>query len=183
MVRTMNLFDTPAGFDDPIAMWMGCHRRIERQLATLERLCARLATKETDAEASAAAQAVLRYFERSGPDHHEDEDRDLFPLLARRITDAGERERFVDLRVRLEHEHREMESAWARLRRPLESISDGTAKALPAADVEAFRAIYARHIPAEDSAIPALVEKYLSREDLERLGRSMARRRGVPFPD
>jgi len=66
--------DTPAGFDDPVAMWMGCHRRIEKQLKTLSKLCAHVAGEGVDAEASSAAQSILRYFEKSGAHHHEDED-------------------------------------------------------------------------------------------------------------
>ena len=181
--RPMNLLDTPAGFDDPIAMWMGCHRRIEKQLATLARLAAHLVRKGVDPEASTAAQAVLRYFEKAGPHHHEDEDRDLFPLLEKRITKPEDRERFRALRARLEEDHRAMEAGWARLRKPLQSIAEGIAKPLHARDVEAFRAIYAGHIPAEDGAIPDLASRYLSQADLEALGRAMAARRGVNYPE
>lgn len=178
----MNLFDAPAGFDDPIGMWMGCHRRIERQLKTLAKLPAHLADKGVDAEASTAAQAILRYFEKSGPHHHEDEDRDLFPLLEMRITDASDLARFRELRERLEADHKRMEVIWARLRKPLHGIADGIARPLDAGDVETFRAIYRTHIPAEDGNIPGLVKRYISAADLETLGRSMAARRGVAFP-
>ena len=51
-----HLFDTPAGFDDPLEMLLGCHRRIERQLETLKRLRAHVAAKGVDAEASIAAK-------------------------------------------------------------------------------------------------------------------------------
>ncbi len=178
----MNLFDTPAGFDDPIGMWMGCHRRIEKQLTTLSRLVDHLANKGVDPEASGAAQAILRYFEKSGPHHHEDEDRDLFPLLAQRITDAGDRARFAALRASLEADHRLMESGWARLRKPLHGIAEGIARPLGRGDVDDFREIYARHIPAEDGNIPGLVQRYLTPQDLEGLGRAMAARRGVSYP-
>ncbi len=178
----MNLFDTPAGFDDPVAMWMGCHRRIEKQLRTLSKLPAHLAGKGVDAEASNAAQAILNYFEKSAPHHHEDEDRDLFPLLEKRISDAGELARFRELVAKLQSEHERMSACWARLRKPLHGIADGIAKPLDAADVEAFRSIYETHIPSEDGAIPALAKRYLTAADLEALGRSMAARRGVAYP-
>ncbi|MBL0141723.1 MAG: hemerythrin domain-containing protein [Betaproteobacteria bacterium] len=178
----MNLFDSPAGFDDPIGMWMGCHRRIEKQLRTLAKLPAHLASKGTDAEASNAAQSILRYFEKSGPHHHEDEDRDLFPLLEKRITNDEDLEKFRELRARLEDDHRRMEACWARLRKPLQGIADGIAKPLDAGDIESFRTIYAAHIPAEDGAIPDLAKRYLSDRDLDAMGRSMAARRGVAFP-
>ncbi len=178
----MNLFDTPAGFDDPIGMWMGCHRRIERLLKTLEKLPGHLAQHGIDAEATQAAQAVLRYFEKSAPYHHGDEDLDLFPLLDRRIADPVELARFRALRARLEEDHKRMESLWAKLRKPLQGLADGIAKPLDKSDVEAFRALYETHIPAEEGDIPDLAKRHLSAEDLEALGRAMAARRGVAFP-
>jgi hemerythrin-like domain-containing protein len=178
----MNLFDTPAGFDEPIAMWMGCHRRIEKQLKTLQKLAEHVSKHGVDAEATSAAEAVLRYFEKSAPHHHEDEDRDLFPLIARRITDAGERERFAALRAQLEADHKAMESAWTRIRRPLHGIAEGLQKPLSRTDVSAFHAIYATHIPLEEGAVPDLAKRYLAERDLEALGRAMAERRGVTYP-
>src|SRR5512141_2630254 len=93
-----HLFDAPAGFDDPLEMLLGCHRRIEKQLETLKRLRAHVEAKGVDAEASTAAQSVLRYFHSAAVNHHADEEQDLFPLLEARIDDAGERERFLALR-------------------------------------------------------------------------------------
>jgi hemerythrin-like domain-containing protein len=178
----MNLLDAPAGFDDPIAMWMGCHRRIERQLDTLQRLSRHLTDHGVDPEASSAAQAVLRYFEKAGTHHHEDEDGDLFPLLEKRILDAGDLRRFRTLRAALEEEHLAMQACWSKLRKTLEGIADGLPKSLPAKDVEEFRALYARHIPAEEAEIPELAVRYLSSDDVETLGRAMAARRGVSYP-
>ena len=177
----MNLFDTPAGFDDPIGMWMGCHRRIEKQLNTLSKLPAHLADKGVDAEASTAAQAILRYFEKSAGHHHEDEDRDLFPLLEKRISDAGELARFRELRRQLEADHARMAACWAKLRKPLQGIAEGIPKSLDTSEVATFRGIYETHIPAEDGAIPDLAKRYFTAADLESLGRSMAARRGVEF--
>ncbi len=177
----MNLFDTPAGFDEPLAMWMGCHRRIEKQLATLERLRRHLAEHGVDPEATSAAQAILRYFDKSAIHHHEDEELDLFPLLDRRIADATDLNAFRALRERLMREHERMAAAWARLRKPLQGIAEGIARPLDAGEIEAFRALYAEHIPAEDGALPEYARRYLTAEDMESLGRSMAARRGVPY--
>ena len=178
----MNLFDTPAGFDDPIGMWMGCHRRIEKQLATLAKLPAHLADHGVDPDASKAAQAILRYFDLAAPHHHEDEDLDLFPLLEARITDVEALARFRELRARLVEDHHDMGPCWAKLRRPLQGIADGIQKAIDPGDIAAFQAIYATHIPAEEGTIPDLAKRYFSAQDLEALGRSMAARRGVAYP-
>ena len=82
----LQFFDPPAGFDDPLEMLLGCHRRIEKQLDTLKRLRAHVEERGVDPEASSAAQSLLRYFMKAATSHHEDEEKDLFPLLDRRIT-------------------------------------------------------------------------------------------------
>ena len=112
-----HLFETPAGFDEPLEMLLGCHRRIEKQLETLRRLRAHLETHAVDAQASIAAQNVLRYFTSAALNHHADEEQDLFPLLESRIDDGGEKARFAAFRARLEADHRTLESAWLRLKR------------------------------------------------------------------
>ncbi len=175
-------FDMAADFDDPLEMLLACHRRIEKQLETLKRLRAHIETSGVDAQASAAAQAVLRYFLRAAPDHHADEEEDLFPLLARRITGGGESARFEALRDALERDHREIESHWARLKRPLEDIADGLTRALPAGDVHAFIAAYARHILAEEAALREFFDRWLDASDRRALGRSMSARRSGCAP-
>jgi len=176
------LVDPPAGFDDPLDMLLGCHRRIEKQLETLKRLRAHLDAKGIDAEASAAAESVLRYFRKAAADHHEDEEKDVFPRIAGRIAEAGEAARFHALRERLEAEHRGIDAAWSRLRKPLEGISEGLMRTLAREEVEAFAATYAGHIATEESALPELFARWLEPGDLEALGRAMAARRGVAFP-
>jgi pyridoxamine 5'-phosphate oxidase len=177
------LFDTPAGFDDPLAMLLGCHRRIEKQLATLSRLREHLAARGVDPEASQAAQSVLDYFVRAAPNHHHDEEIDLFPLIEARITDPGEAARFRAFRDTLLEDHRELEAAWARIRKPLEGIADGLMRQLPAAQVQAFAKAYAHHIVTEESALSEFFQRWLQESDRAKLGRAMAARRGVsPAP-
>src|SRR3979411_47870 len=96
-----SLFDTTVGFDDPLEMLLACHRRIEKPLETLKRLRAQMDVNGVNAEASHAAHGVLRYFLKSATQHHEDEEKDLFPLLEQRITDSGERARFDAMRATL----------------------------------------------------------------------------------
>jgi hemerythrin-like domain-containing protein len=173
------LFDAPAGFDDPLEMLLGCHRRIEKQLDTLVRLREHLHGKSVDAQASIAARNVLRYFEGAAPNHHADEEQDLFPLLAARIDDAAEHQRFDAFRERIESDHRSVEAAWAKLRRPLEAIAEGLARALPEADVQAFVAAYNGHIALEEAAMREFFDRWLGDADRRTLGHAMAARRNV----
>jgi hemerythrin-like domain-containing protein len=175
-------FEAPAGYDDPIGMLLGCHRRIEKKLATLKALCAHLRRKGVDAEASAAAQAVLRYFSAPAAHHHDDEEVDLFPLLDERIGDPEERERLQGLAKRLAAEHEEMEATWARLRKPLEGVAEGLMRSVPESEAQAFATLYERHIETEEALVVPLVDRWLRPEDLHALGRAMALRRGAPLP-
>jgi hemerythrin-like domain-containing protein len=176
-----SLFDTTAAFDDPLEMLLTCHRRIEKQLQTLERLRVHLHSHGVDADASGAAQGLLRYFTRSAVDHHADEESDLFPLLEVRITEPRERERFVALREALELEHRDVEAQWARLRKPLEGIAEGLTRSLAEADVRAFAGAYTKHIRAEEAAFQEFFDRWVGPEDRKALGRSMSARRAVEF--
>jgi len=177
-----HLFEAPAGFDEPLEMLLGCHRRIEKQLETVKRLRAHLDTRPVDAEATVAAQNVLRYFESAAVNHHADEEHDLFPLLEARIDDPGERQRFVAFRERLEADHRTIEGAWQRLRKPLEGIAEGLQRTLPPADVQAFVEAYANHILVEETTLKEFFDRWLGDDDRRTLGLSMAARRGVSPP-
>jgi hemerythrin-like domain-containing protein len=176
------LFGTPAGFDDPLAMLLGCHRRIERQLETLKRLRTHVAAHGVDAESTAAAQAVLKYFLGPAVNHHADEEIDLFPLLEERIADPAERARFRAFRTQLERDHRDLQSAWTRLRKPLEAIAEGLERTLAEADVQAFVTANARHILIEESTLKEFFNRWLDEADREGLGRAMAARRVAPAP-
>ena len=174
--------DPPAGFDDPLEMLFGCHRRIEKQLETLKRLRAHLKAKGIDAEASTAAEAVLRYFRKAAADHHADEEKDVFPMLEERIADATEAARFRDLRERLEADHKRVDEAWTRIRKPLEGIAEGFMRTIAEPDVLALTALYSAHIHTEETELRAFFDRWLGPRDLEALGRAMAARRSVPFP-
>ena len=176
------LFDALSGFDDPLEMLLACHRRIEKQLDTLKRLRTHLEAHGVDADASLAAQNVLRYFQSAAANHHADEEQDLFPLLESRIDDPGEQARFRAFRERLESDHRALEGAWNRLRRPLEGIADGLSRTLPAADVQAFVGAYANHILTEETTLKDFFDRWLGEADRRTLGQSMAARRKVPPP-
>jgi len=171
-----SLFD-PIPFDDPLEMLLACHRRIEKHLETLKRLRTHIEARGVDAEASTAAHNLLGYFLKAAMNHHEDEEKDLFPMLERRIDDPGERARFLAFRAELERDHGEIEAMWTRLRKPLEGIADGLTRTLPALDVHAFVAAYARHILAEESALTEFCNRWLGDDDRRALGHAMSARR------
>jgi hemerythrin-like domain-containing protein len=175
-----DLFVTPVGYDDPLEILFGCHRRIERQLETLKRLRIHVEAHGVDAEASAAAQAILAYFTQAANRHHEDEESDLLPLLDARITDPAEHARFRSLADKLVVVHRELDESWARLRKPLQALADGRMRALHEGEVRAFVDAHAAHILTEEGALPELCQRWLDDHDRKGLAHSMAARRTAP---
>ena len=81
---TDSLLPNAPSLEEPLEMLEACHERIEAQLRTLERLLDYLPRHGADEQARQAARNVLRYFELAGPNHHEDEERNLFPTLIER---------------------------------------------------------------------------------------------------
>jgi iron-sulfur cluster repair protein YtfE (RIC family) len=124
---TDSLLPHAPALDEPLEMLEACHDRIEAQLQTLERLLAYLPTHlpshGADQQARQAAQAILRYFDLAGPNHHEDEERNLFPLLAAR---AGGEAATADALIRdLLEDHGRMAAALDTVRRQLTPIAAG----------------------------------------------------------
>jgi hemerythrin-like domain-containing protein len=171
-----------AGFEVPLEMLSACHHRVERQCATLRRLVAHLPAHGADADARAAAAAVLRYFDSSAKDHHADEESDLFPALIESMagSDAVCLREMIDA---LTGDHRVLESHWQRLRPVLLGIAAGDPLPLLPAEVEAFVALYERHIAREEAELLPMAARLLGHEALERLGRAMRERRGISAVD
>lgn len=167
-----------AGFEVPLEMLSACHGRIEQQCATLRRLQGHLPAHGADDQARAAAAAVMRYFDLAARQHHEDEERDLFPALLESMA-GSDPVCLRELTASLTVEHRQLEAAWRRVRAELERVAAGDAAALSAEDVEAFAALYARHIEREEQELLPMAARLLCDDELDRIGRTMRERRGI----
>jgi hemerythrin-like domain-containing protein len=173
-----DLFGEPGApsFDDPLGMLRACHGRIEKQLRTLERLVAHLPVHGADADAQAAARAVLRYFDNAAPNHHADEEASVFPRLVARTPSAQQ------MIAALEREHHgTFEQNWRRLRPLLAGIASGQRDVLPPDLVQEVRAAYDGHIALENDRLFPLCAEVLTPEELAAIGREMAARRGVAW--
>lgn len=177
----MNLHDLALAIEDPVESLLAFHRRIERQLSALCRLPVRLEVHGVDATASAAAASIADFFTNAVPQHHADEERDLMPLLERRLG-APEAAEFRELRRRLDADHRDMDATWRRLRRPLEAIGEGVPRKLSEDLVHYFRAIHSLHISVEEAGVHMLAMRRLRPEDHAALERRMKARRAVTRP-
>ena len=168
---THSLLPHAPALDEPLEMLEACHERIEAQLKTLERLAAYLPDHGADVQARQAASAILRYFELAGPNHHEDEERDLFPLLAQRAPDSQ------PLLTEIAIEHITLEGMWSRLREQLLAVNAGEAQALDVHLSQAFVQRYRAHIDHEEHQLLPLAHQLLSADELEQIGGTMSARR------
>jgi hemerythrin-like domain-containing protein len=166
-----------AGFDQPFEMLHACHERAHRMLALLGRLAGHVQGHGSDEQARQAATDVMRYFDQAAPQHHRDEELHVFPPLLDR-GDAA----VAALVTRLLQEHLQMEAGWATLRPVLRRIAQGEVTQLAGAEAAAFdayAALYARHITAEEDLTYPAALGMLDADALAEMGRDMARRRGV----
>ena len=166
-----------ADFDHPLEMLSACHERVLDRVETLERLAEHLPAHGSDEQARQAAANVMRYFDTAGEHHHEDEERDLFPLLARTLPDDAA---VVALVERLKAEHVRLRGMWQALRGDLEAIARNAAAHLDAARIAQFGALYRQHIELEERELLPLAEQVLAGAEKAAIGASMAGRRGVP---
>jgi hemerythrin-like domain-containing protein len=174
---TVSLLGAAApGFERPLEVLEACHGRITRQCDTLDRLLAHLPTHGADAQAQQAARALMAYFDTAAVHHHDDEERNLFPLLEEAGAPGA-----CDLVETLTLEHEEQALLWRRLRGQLEAIESGASATLDAALAQRFIARNRAHLEFENAHVLPLARQVLGATALERLGRAMAARRGVPF--
>jgi len=166
-----------AGFEQPFEMLGACHDRVRRMLRLLTKLQQHLAEHGADTAAREAAADVMRYFDRAAPEHHEDEERHLFPRLLA-SSDAEMRA----LVARLQDEHQSMERQWARLRGDLLAVRAGQPAPVEApARWAAFVALYGGHVDAEDRLAYPAARLLVAAHEEPAIGREMAGRRGVPL--
>lgn len=162
---------TAPSFDDPIGLLKTCHMRILTNCATLEKLTRHLAHKPIDGDAVSAAARVHEYFVRGAPQHHEDEEVDLFPRL--RGRDAAVDEALAAL----EAEHQAMAQAWAALEPELADLTRIQDMDDFGNRVAAFCKLYRSHIVSEELNCLGKAEEWLTADDLKALGTAMEARR------
>lgn len=166
-----------AGFDQPLDMLDGCHERLRRSLALLERLSAHLTAHGADQAAQEAARDVLRYFDLAAPHHHRDEELHLVPLLQRDPSTRAWAEQLLS-------EHAQLAPMWLNARIALVKVSEGVwpaeteAAALQAQWAHWTQALRA-HAAWEDAVVYPWVRTQLSTDHAHAMGQEMAQRRGV----
>ncbi len=160
----------PPSFEDPIGMLLHCHRRMEEQLAALDRAAAALGVSPDDA--LTAVEAALKWLETAGTRHTEDEEASFFPRL------YG----VADLLAELSAEHRTTEAIFLALRTVVRRVrEDPSLLSTVAEDLRAhataLAAAYRDHISAEETRFIPLARD-LDPAELRAIGIEMSLRRG-----
>ena len=161
---TASFFPQPApGFDDPLALLAACHGKILRYSGWLAALA------RNDVEPLTVAADIQRYFGTAGRDHHQDEERDLFPMLRRYGFEWPHHQ--------LTMEHERLDALWALCAPSLPNLSaTGRLAALE------FAQLQATHVQFENAEVLPAAARLLQPADIALLGAQMALRRRVRVP-
>jgi hemerythrin-like domain-containing protein len=152
-----------------------CHRQTIFSLGKLSALVSRLAAYGPDEGARELANEILRHFANTARQHHEDEERHLFPkLLASGDPDT------VQAVLRLQQDHGWLEEDWMELAPRLEAVASGQTGYdldLLREGAAVFTALSHDHIALEESLIYPQARARLGSGERREMGREMAQRR------
>lgn len=160
----------------PLDYLQADHLRQHRLCDLLENILRNPKAKES----RASVDIVLDYLKVELPRHIADEEEDLFPRLKASCTPGDNIEEMMEV-LREEHTQNAI-------------LLDAIEEALPTLDARArpdgpvlsgvvFAEAKRRHIRWENALVLPLARARLGAEDLKGLGRGMAKRRNIPFPD
>lgn len=172
--------DAPgAGFDQPFEMLAACHDRVRRSLGLLQRLQVHVERHGADTQARDAARDVLRYFSIAAPEHHEDEERHVIPVL-QASADAQARE----VARRMLEDHVAIHRIWLEMEGMLQALVAGAApEAARFSNLVAdFVDVHEDHLALEDRIAFPHAAARMGEEGgaaIADMGREMAERRGV----
>ena len=170
-----NAPNEPAPAPDPFAVLDECHRQTLAALDQLATIVARLESGSVDGPTRALAADVMRHFSTTAHQHHEDEERHVFPKMA---ASADPEE--VQAVLRLQQDHHWLDEDWMELRPQIDAVACGQAwydvPTLREA-VDVFSALSRDHIDLEETFLyPGLRNRLLPGERHD-IGREMAARR------
>lgn len=164
--------NTTSSYDDPVGLLRACHDRILEYCDTLERLAEHLEEFGANSDARLAATHIRHYFRVAGPEHHADEEQQLFPwLLAQTDFPPLLRAAVQNLAT----QHRDLEAAWQMLDADLALVEREEQPAI--LHLEPFISMNRAHVALENGEIFPIAEKLLDGDEAQQLGSAMAERR------
>lgn len=152
---------TQENTDAPISNFSNCHVGIIRRLDALADLPAMLAAA---ARAHETAEQSLAFFRTVIFEHHQEEERELFPAVIASAQAGEERKRVDTMATRLTDEHREIEKIWKGLEKGLTQVVKGKSSVLDVAALNDLIARYRAHAAFEEAEFLPLCEQILGRD-------------------
>lgn len=157
------------GYHDALDEFRLCHAGIVEQFERL-RLLAQLYGEQDKAAAVKAAGAFVDFFAKVILTHHEEEERDLFPAVAREAAPGDEAELVASLEKRLCSEHRGLEARWKRISPEIKRLAKGKLANVDAKELAEFADAYIAHARFEEAAFLPLSKKILGPAGISGLG-------------
>jgi iron-sulfur cluster repair protein YtfE (RIC family) len=152
-----------------------CHIQTVFTLGKLAALVSRLANSGPDADARAMAGEIASFFSATAREHHQDEERHVFPKLL-----AGGNADIVQAVLRLQQDHAWLEEDWLELAPQVDAVACGQAwydLDTLREGVEIFAALSRDHIALEESLIYPEARTRLLAGERREMGREMAMRK------
>lgn len=75
-------------WDEPIDMLYACHGRVKQFCRQLQLLPDYIAQHGLNQAVKNDVQQILSYFNQAAPLHHDDEEKDFFPALAKKLPEV-----------------------------------------------------------------------------------------------
>lgn len=163
----------------PIQDFSQCHAGILAHLRALDELPALL---EPAARARQVAADTVRFFREVVYEHHQEEEKELFPAVLDSAAKGEERSRVEQIIAALTAEHRAVESEWERLEPKLKVVAKGHDTDPVAADIGSLVTTYKAHARYEEEQFLPLAQAILGRNSnhLAALGLSLHLRHAMP---
>lgn len=152
-----------------------CHIQTVFTLGKLAALVSRLANFGPDPEARAMAGEITSFFSATARQHHQDEERHVFPKLM-----ASGNADIVQAVLRLQQDHAWLEEDWLELAPQVDAVACGQAwydLDTLREGVEIFAALSRDHMTLEESLIYPEARKRLLAGERQEMGREMAARK------
>ena len=161
-----------ASWNEPIEMLYACHGKVKRFCRQLTILPDYLAKNGCNQAVKNDVQQILNYFNQSAPLHHDDEEKDFFPLLVKYVPEA---QKNID---ELERQHVTLHDSWTKLSEQLQALLAGERENIDVALINHFVSGYDKHIALEEPLFE-LGKQHLSESELRQIGEIMSARRRV----
>ena len=179
MTTSIPGFTSPtAGLDQPIEILEACHERVKNHCQILQRLSNHLEKVGIDDQAKLASKNLLRYFDLAAKNHHEDEEKNLFPMLQESMA-GSDAICINELIIRLRKEHQILETIWQEIKRPLELIASGKEAVINQSNIRLLAKTYEQHITLEEDELLPLAKRLLNEEQLKIMSHDMTQRRKI----